>query len=283
MRVALIADLHFGRVDDGVPARLLQSIRAEQPDLVLVAGDFVQRARASQFRPARAFVDSLPAPWLAVPGNHDIPLLNLPLRWTDALAPYRRWIAEDPEPRHETDTAVILGVDTTDPWSHQRGRVDRRQRERVAKTIRAERGRRTVVVMAHHPFHHGEEIEKKLMRGAPAALRLWAEAGPHVILSGHLHAWLVEPFVTREGGRETLQVHVGTGLSNRLRGSANEYAVLELDHPRIDVRRMVAGEDGAFAQIESHPYLAMPEGWRRERAVREAGRSVDWKLGAGAS
>ena len=84
------------------------------------------------------------------------------------------------------------------------------------------------------------EIAKKLMRGAPRALEAWAEAGPHVILTGHLHRWLVEPFVSRKNRSATLQVHCGTGLSTRLRGEPNEFALIEIHDHAVEIRRMVA-------------------------------------------
>ena len=73
-RLALIADLHFGREIKILLPQLLTAIETARPDYIVIAGDFVQRARASHFEPAKVFVDQLQAPWIAVPGNHDIPL-----------------------------------------------------------------------------------------------------------------------------------------------------------------------------------------------------------------
>ena len=73
MRLVLLTDLHFGRAQPDLVQPLLDSVAEAAPDLVVIAGDFVQRARDSQFDMARSFLDRLSAPWLAVPGNHDIP------------------------------------------------------------------------------------------------------------------------------------------------------------------------------------------------------------------
>src|SRR5207253_1287181 len=73
-----LSDVHFGRVDAAIVAPLVDTIRAIAPDLVAVSGDLTQRARRAQFRAARAFLDRLPVPQLVVPGNHDVPLFNLP-------------------------------------------------------------------------------------------------------------------------------------------------------------------------------------------------------------
>jgi 3',5'-cyclic AMP phosphodiesterase CpdA len=67
-----IADTHFGTERRPVVEALLALAAQQQPDLVVLAGDVTQRARPAQFRAAKAFVDRLGAPVLAVPGNHDI-------------------------------------------------------------------------------------------------------------------------------------------------------------------------------------------------------------------
>src|SRR3954464_10544929 len=71
--LAHLSDLHFGRVDPAAVEALLRSLEAARPDLVVVSGDFPQSARTGEFRAARAFLDRLPAPTFAVPGNHDLP------------------------------------------------------------------------------------------------------------------------------------------------------------------------------------------------------------------
>jgi hypothetical protein len=55
-----------------------------------LSGDITQRARASQFKSARAFCDRLAiARLMALPGNHDIPLFNLYQR---LFTPYARYL-----------------------------------------------------------------------------------------------------------------------------------------------------------------------------------------------
>ena len=88
-----LSDIHFGRVDPRLVAPLVDAVRAAAPDLVAVSGDLTQRARRRQFEQARAFLDKLPPPILAVPGNHDVPLFNLPARFLDPFGGYRRHIA----------------------------------------------------------------------------------------------------------------------------------------------------------------------------------------------
>ena len=261
-RLIQISDLHFGRDRPELVGPLTDAIRAAEPDLVLMAGDFVQRARDGQFAEARAFMDGLGLDWMAVPGNHDVPLFDIWSRLTDPYGAYARHIAQDREPREEIGDALILGLDTTDPHSHQRGAVTPADIARIAAEIAEHGADRTVIVLAHHPFHQSAEVEKKLMTGAPDALAAWAEAGPHMVLTGHLHTWLVEPFVTRKGARMTLQVHAGTGLSTRKRGEPNDFAILDLAGDRVDVTRM-AEEDGTFAPLGTDGFRRSAGGWQR--------------------
>jgi 3',5'-cyclic AMP phosphodiesterase CpdA len=72
-----LSDLHFGRTDDALLEPLAAIVREIAPDLIAVSGDLTQRARAVEFKAARAFLDRLPKPLITVPGNHDIPLYNV--------------------------------------------------------------------------------------------------------------------------------------------------------------------------------------------------------------
>ena len=89
-----LSDLHFGRVDRRLLAPLLDTIKSVGPDLIAVSGDLTQRARRGQFMQARDFLRQLEFPTLVVPGNHDVPLFNLPARFLSPLAGYRRFISD---------------------------------------------------------------------------------------------------------------------------------------------------------------------------------------------
>ena len=81
--IAHISDLHFGRIDHRVVEGLLADLIHKGPDLIVISGDLVQRARRMHFEQARAFLERLPFPYLVVPGNHDIPVYNVIRRFTD--------------------------------------------------------------------------------------------------------------------------------------------------------------------------------------------------------
>jgi 3',5'-cyclic AMP phosphodiesterase CpdA len=97
-RILHISDLHFGAVNARLLDPLLALARHMQPDAIIVSGDLTQRARPAQFQDAAAFLARFGLPVLAVPGNHDAPLYNLPLRLLAPFARYRRRVNVALEP-----------------------------------------------------------------------------------------------------------------------------------------------------------------------------------------
>ena len=259
-RLVHLSDLHFGRERPDLTGPLLEALEALAPDLVAVSGDLTQRAREREFRAARAFLDAVPAPVLAVPGNHDVPL-HLPLR--RLLAPWqgwRRWIGRDLEPAAGDAETAVVGVNSVDPLSWQTGRLSRRRLARACARLGASPEPRVRVVVVHHPLVHPEGSTKSPIPGAAAALRRLEGCGADLILSGHLHAWHASPPAERSDEGSAIQVHAGTGLSTRVRGEPNDFNLLELSAGRIAVTRHVA-EGDAFAPAETRAFARRGRGW----------------------
>ncbi|ARE42322.1 3',5'-cyclic-nucleotide phosphodiesterase (plasmid) [Rhodovulum sp. P5] len=256
-RIVHISDLHFGRTDADLLQPLLAAVNDARPDLVAVTGDLTQRARVSQFRAARQFLDGIAAPWRAVPGNHDIPLDNLALRMLWPFARYRAQICPNLTPDFAAPGLTVQGFNTVDPFRWQRGRVRARDLDAACARFAPAQGHR--VVMAHHPFEQGRDSHKALMKHAPRSVALLAGCGVDVVLSGHLHRWRAAP-LTAANGWQMVQVHVGTGLSTRLRGQENDFAILDLDGACITLTRMVA-RNGAFRAGGEWQFHRGPNGW----------------------
>ena len=115
--LAHLSDLHFDRVDPVVVEALALAVTAARPDVVAISGDLTQRARSTQFRQARAFLDRLPQPQVIVPGNHDMPLYNVVQRLLTPRRGYRRHVTDDLRPSHSDPELLVIGVDTTHMWS----------------------------------------------------------------------------------------------------------------------------------------------------------------------
>src|SRR5205085_1963266 len=115
--IAHISDLHFGRVDPPVAEALVTDLHAQKPDVLVVSGDFTQRARASQYAEAADYLKRLPTPQLVVPGNHDIPLYDVIRRFFFPLSFYRKYISQDLRPLYRDDQVLITGINTARPFT----------------------------------------------------------------------------------------------------------------------------------------------------------------------
>lgn len=114
-----ISDTHFGTEQAPVVEALVALAAQQRPDVVVLSGDITQRARPAQFRAAKACIERLGAPVLAIPGNHDIALFDL---WARLTRPYARFSAvfgTDLEPVHASPDWLVVGVNTTRARRHR--------------------------------------------------------------------------------------------------------------------------------------------------------------------
>lgn len=243
-RLVHLSDLHFGATTPDLLDRLLEVVAGLAPDLVVVSGDLTQRARAEQFAEARAFLAALGRPWLAVPGNHDMPLWNLPLRLFAPFARYRRAVGRELQPVWQDDRVVVAGVNTANPLAWKQGRITDRQLDRIGGIFAAAGDRARVVVM-HHPLEHLPQETQWQMQGAALALDRLPDLGAQIVLSGHIHVSYAGPFRAAPG---LLFVQAGTGLSHRTRTERNAFNCLDFGGGGVDVRTITADETGSFAE-----------------------------------
>ena len=255
-RLLQISDTHFGTEQPPVVEALVALAAQQRPDAVVLSGDITQRARPAQFRAARAFLDRLGTPVLAIPGNHDIALFDL---WSRLTRPYARYTAvfgDQLEPVHETPELLVLSVNTTRPWRHQHGEVSAAQIERVARRLAAADARQLRVVVVHQPAAVTlPRDERHRLRGHAEACRAWAAAGADVLMGGHIHL----PFALPLPGlaRRLCVVQAGTAVSSRVRPEApNSVNLLRWQpaaaEPVCHVERWdCAHGDGAFRRVDT--------------------------------
>ena len=214
-----ISDPHFGTEQPPVVEALVTLACQQRPDLLVLSGDITQRARAGQFKAARAFADRLGLPMLAVPGNHDIPLFDL---WARLRHPYAGYIAvfgDDLEPVHVSPELMVVCVNTTRAWRHKHGEVSGQQIDRVARLLTDATDAQLRVVVVHQPIAVTRaEDEQNRLRGHAAALQRWSAAGADLIMGGHIHL----PYVLALKGltRPMWAVQAGTAVSLRVRTGA---------------------------------------------------------------
>lgn len=221
-----VSDTHFGTEKPNVVAALVALARERSPDLLVLSGDITQRAQPSEFEAGRDFCRQLGiARMLALPGNHDIPLLDL---FDRMVRPYVRYLAAfGPalEPVLDMDGFLVVGVNTTRASRHKNGEVSQAQVDRVATQLRAARSNQLRVVVTHQPVDVlRPEDEHDRLRGAEAALQAWSQAGADLVLGGHIHLPYVLDLVKRPTPtpRPMWCVQAGTAVSSRIRhGTCN--------------------------------------------------------------
>ncbi|HTH23834.1 MAG TPA: metallophosphoesterase, partial [Vicinamibacterales bacterium] len=185
-----LSDLHFGRINPALIDPLRRAVGELKPDLVAISGDFTQRARRSQFAGARAFIESLKARTLVVPGNHDIPLYDVVERLAAPLTRYRQYIAEDLEPEYRDEEMIVVGVNTARSmvFPFGEGRISTRQVDRIVERLSNLPPSLLRVIVTHHPFDLPPGVhERRLVGRSAMAMEKLAAVNADLFLSGHLH------------------------------------------------------------------------------------------------
>jgi 3',5'-cyclic AMP phosphodiesterase CpdA len=260
--IAHISDLHFGRHDPAITEALLADLAAEKPDLVAVSGDLTQRARRHEFAAARAFLDRLDAPVLAVPGNHDVAFYNLARRLLRPLARFRHYISPLQNPFFADAELAVLGINTARAASFGNGRISHHQMDEIRHLFAEVAGDHFRVLVTHHPLMPPPLApERKIVGRAEHALDAIADAGVDLLLTGHYHQAssrnVTSYHLTTK--RTVLVSQAGTAISTRRRGEVNSYNLVRVDRRRVacaqrewDGRRFVTMRTERYSHFDGH-------------------------------
>lgn len=229
-----LSDTHFGwPMRRGLAERIVEEAWDLGPDLVVVSGDLTQRALHHQFRAARRWLDALPQPLLAVPGNHDVPLFNLIERLRRPLDRYRRHISEETDPVYQDEKLLVVGLCSARGTMTDRGWLLPEQLARAERLVRGRQPGQVVVIVVHHHFLPVPGVLQQPIRKAQDLLRTFDQWEVDLLLVGHSHRAYVH---RTEGG--LLLVQAGTATSTRGKGAdrgRNSYFVVHVDQEHLTV------------------------------------------------
>ena len=275
-RLIHLSDLHFGAHDDRLVEAVERRVDDDKPDLVVISGDFTQRARTEQFQEACRFLDRLKESGhdvLAVPGNHDVPLYDVLRRFLSPLTRYRRYIDDMLCPVHEIDGVTVLGVNTARSFTFKDGRVSHEQIDFIRQTFERSDPNAMRVLVTHHPLFAlqvGEELTPAAGR-SELALDAIGDAGVDLLLAGHNHHATVHDardLVTRAG--PALVVQAGTATSVRVREQPQSFNRIDIDGQTVTLT-VLAWNGCEFVAEDAKSFRQEGDRWRTaETPAREA-------------
>jgi len=224
-RIAHLSDIHFGANDEKIVAATEAWLQKRHPDLVIISGDFTQRARVDQFVAASAYLNRLRSAGLkvlAIPGNHDVPLYDVVRRFAAPLDRYKRFISNDLAPWYEDEQVAVLGINTARSLTIKDGRINHKQIALMSERFGLVPEHKTRILVTHHPLFampigKGTELTEAVGRHDDAVVAA-CKAGVHVALAGHFHrTYAKSAGDMAENVGTALLIQAGTATSTRLR------------------------------------------------------------------
>jgi len=266
-----VSDLHFGPpfLPDRAEA-VRRLARAGSPDVVVVSGDFTQRAREEQFEAAAEWLAGLEAPVVVTPGNHDVPLYRVHERFLSPYRLYRRHIDERLDAVHHLPGVTLVSLNSTRRFTFSNGRLTRAQLEFASEALASSPASDLRVVITHHHLAPPPDFARdRVMPGARRALALFGKLDVHLILAGHMHRAYVGdsldffPGESREKGIVVAQC--GTTTSARGRGRerlGNSLNYIRADREEIRVTHYLWRDgDHGFWPHSEHRFATRPDIW----------------------
>ena len=243
-RVLHLTDLHMGHGEAWEPLGALGELIADlPPDLLVVTGDLAHRGRRAELETAAQLLQGLGVPFLAVPGNHDIPY-TIPARFTRTFAEWER-IFGPTEPEYASEGVVVVGLNSVRPWRQQGGALDAEPLARAMARLQDGSPDALRMVALHHHLAAPpwRAARKRPLSRRDDVLRTLVAAGAELVVGGHVHQGGIaerrEFRVLEEGPRRALVLATAPGLGRprpQRREEARGLNVYEADADVLTVR-----------------------------------------------
>ena len=260
--------MHISDLHAGPPFRLqlAEQVAREahelKPDLLVISGDFVQRADfVNQWQVIAAYLKTLPEPRLVVAGNHDVPMFNPYIRLFRSLTRYKRYISPDLNPVFERPGLAVVGGCTAHGRTVDGGYLSPEQIATMERHLnRFPEGICKVAVLHHHVVNPPGSEHRNMISNADEAVQLLDRCGVELLLCGHIHVSYVGTTLDvlpdlRQG---TIICQSGTTTSRRGHGrekGKNSYNVIEIEDTVIRIGQHMFLEDaGRFVPVAEHVF-----------------------------
>lgn len=183
-KIIFLSDLHnhvYG--DDN--EELLEAIRKEKPEYILVGGDMLVSNNRHSYLPALKFMQELRkiAPVYCANGNHEQRLKELIEKFHMSYAAYRRILQEEGICFLENNSVMLKMADVdvrvtgleVPLWCYKRGKKVEFTAQEMETWVGESRRECYEILMAHNPSY----------------MRKYVDWGADLVLSGHLHGGIV--------------------------------------------------------------------------------------------
>lgn len=190
-------------------------LRNNEIKLAILTGDLTQRAKKAEFLAARDFITSLNSPLFLVPGNHDVPLYNLFLRFFSPYKKFLRYLGPFAQNYFENEDVAVFGMWTTDNFTIQSGKLHEKDLDELKEKFRTVPAHKIKIIACHHPIKSDKKLHEAL------------STNPHFILWGHTHQSGVSKL------ENTLLLVSGTSTSTRTKTEANSFNYMTFNNDEV--------------------------------------------------
>ncbi|AIT09705.1 hypothetical protein LO80_06830 [Candidatus Francisella endociliophora] len=218
MKIFHISDLHFGYHKEEIIDSFKAFTQNNKPDLIIITGDLTHRAKKDQFKQAAEFISNLGIDIFCIPGNHDIPLYRISSRLTHPFKNYKEYVHSNLEPVFENDLIKIVGLNSVNPYSIKKGKINTQQIKKV-ETAFYNTDKWNILA-----FHHNITQIENLHKALPSAQQLAnisATSPIDLICTGHLHYKCIKPLLPNID--KPVVAHAGSLSCKRTNDKTNSF------------------------------------------------------------
>ena len=216
-KIIFLSDLHnkiYGEKNE----QLLQAIKREEPDFILIGGDMLVAKQGVSYSPALEFVSKLPAicPVYYCNGNHEQRMKKNPSKYESSFFEYKENLCQYGVQFLENESIVevlgeikirITGLELPDKTYQKFGNAALTVKEIQERVGKADM-QAYQILLAHHPRY----------------FQTYKEWSADLVLSGHLHGGIIRlPFL---GGMITPQARLFPKYSGEMTTDGNHTIIV---------------------------------------------------------